>query len=278
MKNIVPFTVVIITQNSAELIKNAIKSVYFADEILVIDSGSTDDTVNIAKELGAKVINNTFLNYSQQKQFGIDTAKNDWIFILDSDERVSKELAKSILNALENEHYNAFKIQRKNYFLGKEVRADFWKNDHHIRLFNKNTFELLNQQIHEVIIPKHGGTEPVGELTGNLYHITHRSVSELSRKAYEYSLLDAEERIKRNPPTISGKNIVFSALEYFFELYIKGGGYKDGTEGLINSLILTYQQRILIRSLLWEMQQRPNLIKLNQNIDEKLSQNFYDEK
>lgn len=278
MKNTVPFTVVIITQNSVELIENAIKSAKFADEVLIIDSNSTDGTQDLAKKLEVKVINNTFENYAKQKQFGIDSAQNDWVFILDSDERISKQLAQSVLNALYNETYSAYMVDRKNFFLGKEVMAGFWQDDTHIRFFNRQKYKLLDQQIHETVIPKNSEESSVGNLEGELYHISHRSVEELSKKAYEYSILDAQERIKRNPSKITGKNIVFSALTYFFKIFIQGGGYKDGTQGLINSLILTYQQRILIRSLIWEMQQNPSLKTLNKNIDKKLSQNFYDGK
>jgi len=89
-------------------------------------------------------------------------------------------------------------------------------------------------------------------------------------------LLDAQERFTQNPPTITGWNIVSSAIKYFFRVYVTGGGYKDGTEGLLNALILTYQQRILIRSMLWEMQQKPSLESKYKSIDTELSKDRYE--
>ncbi len=254
-------SIVIITKNSQEQIGDAILSAKFADEVLVVDDYSKDKTVQTAKKLGAKVILNKFKNYSQQKQFAIKQAKNDWIFILDSDEIISKQLASSIYSAIKQNKFSAFKVKRKNYFLGKKVNADFWKKELTIRLFDRKKHKISNRIVHEKILANNNET---GFVSGYLLHISHQSIYELSKKAFIYSKPDAEERFKKNPPIITGKNIIFSAIKYFINIYFVGGSYKDGTEGIINSLFMTYQQVILIRSYIWEMQQNPSLKEKNQ--------------
>lgn len=272
MKNI-KLSIVLITLNSEDIITPALQSVAWADEIIVVDSGSTDKTVSIAKKANAKVFTHTFQNYGKQKQFAVSKASNDWVFILDDDERVSKTLAESIISTLEKPQKTAYYVQRKNYFLGKEVTAHYWDEDVIIRLFNKKMHKVSDQRIHEAVI---ANTSETGKLHGNLYHLSHRSIEELSKKAHEYAQLDASERFTQNPPKITGWNIISSAFKYFIELYITGGGYKDGTEGLLNALILTYQQRILIRAMIWEKQQMPSLEAMYQMIDGDLAKDRYE--
>lgn len=268
----VPLSVVIITHNEEAVLEPAIRSIAWANEIVVVDSGSTDTTTTIATDLGVKVYTNTFENYGKQKKFAVSKTKNNWVFILDADERVSKKLSTSIINTLQNPANSAYYVQRKNYFLGKEVKAEYWNNDRVVRLFDKTKHTISQQKIHEKVVSERSET---GTLDGVLHHLSHRSIDELSKKAYIYSKLDAEERLTQNPPTITGWNIVSSAFKYFFEIYILGGGYKDGTEGLLNALILTYQQRILIRSLIWEKQQNPSLESKYQSIEKKLANDRY---
>lgn len=262
-----------ITLNDESIIEAALQSAAWADEIVVVDSGSTDKTVDIAKKTSAKIFTHTFENYGKQKQFAVSKASNDWVFILDADERISKELAESVISTLENPEKSAYYIKRKNYFLGKEVTAEYWEDDVIIRLFNKKMHNVNDQRIHEAVI---ANTSETGQLDGYLYHLSHRSIKELSKKAHEYAQLDAEERLTQNPPTITGWNIFSSAVKYFIEVYVLGGGYKDGTEGLLNALILTYQQRILIRAHIWEKQQKPSLEAKYKKIDKELVQDRYE--
>ncbi|NQU88008.1 MAG: glycosyltransferase family 2 protein, partial [Mariniphaga sp.] len=131
-------TAIIPTLNEEQNIKEAIDSVSFADEVLVIDSFSTDGTVEIAKELKAKVIEYKFDNFSAQKNRAIEKASGKWILLLDADERISKELREEIITLLNsNVVHDAYWVFRKNSFLGKEVRFSGWQNDKVIRLFQK---------------------------------------------------------------------------------------------------------------------------------------------
>ncbi|NCS97991.1 MAG: glycosyltransferase family 2 protein [Candidatus Pacebacteria bacterium] len=273
MKKTVPLSVVVIAYNEEAVLEAALKSVAWADEIIVVDSGSTDSTLDIAKKFGAKTISHPFENYGSQKQFAVDQASHTWVFVLDADERVSAPLAESMLSTLKNPFKSAYRIQRKNYFLGREVTAQYWDNDTSVRLFDKTKHSFSKQRIHEKVVAKKSEVE---KIKGVLYHLSHRSIAELSKKAHTYALLDAQERFTQNPPTITGWNIVSSAIKYFFRVYVTGGGYKDGTEGLLNALILTYQQRILIRSMLWEMQQKPSLESKYKSIDTELSKDRYE--
>ncbi len=213
-------SITIITKNSEKTIKKAINSAKFADEIVVIDSGSTDSTVNICKEFGCKVIKKEWMGFGKQKQYAVDNCKNEWVFVLDSDEVITKELQNEIANTLKKPKYNGYKVARLNYFFGKAIKHCGLYPDYTIRLFNKKMGKFSDDKVHEKIIIN---TE-IGTLKNHMLHFAYDSIEEFISKQNRYSSLNAKtNKIKAilNPPWT------------FFRIFVLKSGFLDGWRGYI---------------------------------------------
>ena len=145
------FSVVIITKNEEKFIAAAIKSAIFADEVLILDSGSTDNTCNIAQELGARVEQQDWLGFGAQKNKVVELAKNDWVFILDADERFTDDLQLEVLETLKNPTVDGYLVARLNRFFGKDIKTCGLYPDYSIRLFNRNKGRFNDVAVHESV-------------------------------------------------------------------------------------------------------------------------------
>ena len=213
-------SIVIITLNNEKYIENAIKSASFADEVLVLDSGSTDNTCKIAKELGARVEYQKWLGFGKQKQKAVNLAKNRWIFVLDSDEVITKELQNEIKEVLKDPKYDAYEVPRLNYFFKKPIKHGGLYPDKTIRLFDKTKARFSEDEVHEKVIVN----EKIGELKSFMKHYAYESIEEFIKKQNRYSSLGAKKnRLKA----------VFNPLWTFFKMYILKLGFLDGWEGFI---------------------------------------------
>ncbi len=151
MKNKNKISVTIITGNEEDNIRECLESVKWADEIIVVDSESSDKTVEIAKEYTDKVFIHKWEGYASQKNYALNLATNDWILSIDADERVTPDLAEEMINSSLDQH-NGYKIRRENYFIGKKITGCGWGNDYQVRLFKKNRTKLSNRLVHEGFI------------------------------------------------------------------------------------------------------------------------------
>jgi len=220
-------TAIIPTLNEEKNIAEAMDQVSWADEILVIDSFSNDQTVEIAKKLGAKVIQRKFDNYSSQKNHAIEKAQNDWIFILDADERLSEDLKLEIIDKLHNTgKEKAFWIPRQNYFLGKKVKFSGWQNDKVIRLFNRKFARYNGKLVHEEIACK----AETGQLKSGLKHYTYKNYEEYVRKIEKYSLLKAQELYKKKIKPNLFYRWLKPAYRFLYH-YLINLGFLDGQAG-----------------------------------------------
>ena len=211
-----PLSVVIITKNEERFIKDAIKSAQFADEILVLDSGSTDDTCRIAKELGARIKNQDWLGFGPQKNKAVELAKNDWVFVLDSDERISPKLQDEILLTLINPQSDGYHAARLNNFFGKNIKTCGLYPDYSIRLFNRTKGRFNNVAVHESV--QINGK--VAKLKNHMIHLAYESVDEFIVKQKRYAALSHKK-----------KNLLkalFSPCWTFFRLYFLKLGFLDG--------------------------------------------------
>jgi len=216
-----PLSVVIITKNEERFIKDAIKSAQFADEILVLDSGSTDDTCRIAKELGARIKNQDWLGFGPQKNKAVELAKNDWVFVLDSDERISPKLQDEILLTLINPQSDGYHAPRLNNFFGKNIKTCGLYPDYSIRLFNRTKGRFNNVAVHESV--QINGK--VAKLKNHMIHLAYESVDEFIVKQKRYAALSHKK-----------KNLLkalFSPCWTFFRLYFLKLGFLDGWHGFI---------------------------------------------
>lgn len=227
-------SLVIITKNEEKNIEKCILSVPFADEVVVVDSGSTDKTEDICKRLNVRFIYNPWPGYGKQKQFAIDQAKNEWVLLLDADEYLSTTAQKEIASLLKNGlQQDAYRIPRKQIFMMKECH--YGKSvDYPVRLCNrkKGQFDLKN--IHESFIPQ--GT--IGQLREHMMHNSGVTVLDRCKKIFR----DLElELINNHNPDIRIKNIVLDPVRYFLSYYFKKQAFRDGIAGFIMTALFAIQ-------------------------------------
>lgn len=236
---------VIITKNEQEVIGDCIESLAWCDEIIVIDSKSTDETPTIAKEKGAKVFVNDFKDFSTQRTIGQETAAGEWILYIDADERLSDELKQEIINTIKSPKSEAYKIKRKNFYLGKA-----WPDDEHLeRLFLKSHLKGWTGLVHET--PIVDGT--IGILEGVLNHYTHRTLEAMLQKTIVWSSVEASLIYKSNHPPITWWRLLRVFATGFFRSYVSQKGYSVGTVGLIESMYQGFSLFITYARV-WELQ------------------------
>ncbi|MCL5795663.1 MAG: glycosyltransferase family 2 protein [Patescibacteria group bacterium] len=237
-------SVVVITKNAAKHLKRCLESAsQIADEIIVIDSGSSDNTLEIARKFSKKIINQNWLGYGKQKNIGIHLAKNNWILSLDADEILSQELIKNIQKA-DFDSYSGFKIPFKNFFAGQWVRYCGWYPDWHLRLFRKDKMKFNDKAVHEYIKP----SGKIGKLSGAVIHYSYDSDQHYFAKIDGYTTLDAQYLfLVKRPWTIFYQ--LGKPLKEFWQCYITQGGILGGYLGLKISLYNSYYRYLVAKKL-----------------------------
>lgn len=245
---------VIIAFNEEEKIADAIKSVAWADEILLIDSESTDRTREIANNLGAKVLTKKWQGFSKQKQFATDGAAYDWIFSLDADERVSEILANEILrlkDSPENELADAYKIPRLSFYMNRPIKHGGWYPDWQMRFFNRQKGIWKDVLIHESVLMQENAR--VEKLSGDILHYSVENVSHHHQMIGErYAPLAARQMYERGKRTSAAK-IFTAGFTTFFQNYILKLGFLDGLAGFCIARFAAHHS-FLKHLLLWEIQ------------------------
>jgi len=249
----VKISATIITFNEEAKIADAVASVNWADELLVVDSGSTDRTCEIAEGLGARVIRRDWPGFAAQKQFAVDEAANDVIFSLDADERVSDALREEILalKALEELPRGGYRVPRMSVYMGREIRHGGWYPDRQLRLFDRRKARWKDVVIHESV-EMATGEEP-GLLKGDIIHYSVEGPREHMRMIAErYAPLGARKMYEsgRRATLLS---IAFAGPGAFLKDYVFKAGFLDGVPGLCIAL-LAGQYTSLKHMLLYEMQ------------------------
>ena len=265
-------SVVIITHNEQDWIENCLRSVKpIADEIIVVDDGSTDRTTEICKSLGAKIFHHDWEGFSKQKNFALTKAHGDWIFFLDGDERISKELASEIKKIISNsEEIGTYSIPRQNIILGKKVRYGGWWPDYVVRLVNKKNIVGWTGNLHEQLKT---ATSP-NRLNGALYHLTHRGITWMLTKSIIYTKVEAKLRFEADHPKVVWWRLFRVMGSEFFDRLVLKSGWRDGMVGVIEAISQAFNM-FLIYVHLWEMQQGETMENKYKNIDKKLSQDGF---
>jgi glycosyltransferase involved in cell wall biosynthesis len=227
-----PLSVAIITLNAASQLEDCLKSARFADDIVVIDSGSTDGTQALAERLGARVIAQDWLGFGPQKQFAVTAAHHDWVLCLDADERVSSELQSSIKNELKSPSTAAFRFARCNRFLGRYLKHGEGYPDWSLRLFDRRQARWSADAVHEKVET----LSAVGELSGDLLHESAESLSSYLSKQNRYTTLAAEMALAAGKRA-SFPRIALSPIIRFIKFYFVRQGFRDGLPGLIHIAI-----------------------------------------
>lgn len=224
-------TAIIPTFNEKDNIVDAVKSCQFADEIIVVDSFSTDGTVDLVKDLPkVKVLIHEYVHSAAQKNWTIPQAEHEWIFLLDADERTTPELIEEIKRTIQNPQHSAYWIKRSNCFMDKKLNF-VWKSDAVIRLFRKDQCKYEDKHVHAEII----STGSIGRLErGEILHDTykHKGLEAFVTKNYRYSTWAAHDRVNKIKK-VTMYHLMVKPLFAFFKRYILNGGIFDGRQGFI---------------------------------------------
>ncbi len=237
---------IIIAGSEEKNIADCLESVRWADEIVVVNSESTDRTVEIAKRYTDKVFIRNWEGYASQKNYSLEKASNEWVLSLDADERVSSELLDE-LKSLDFSKADGFFIPRRNYFLNKVIRSCGWSPDYQLRLFRKSKTTLTSRRVHEGFFVD--GKRDY--LKGELIHYTHTSIVSTLQKINEYSTLEAEEKAGRI--RVTGPKIFFKPMWAFFQHFVIRRGFTDGVHGLMVSIIHAITKTQVYMKI-WEIQ------------------------
>jgi glycosyltransferase involved in cell wall biosynthesis len=225
----VPLSVVLITRNAAAQLADCLASVAFADEVVVVDSGSSDGTAEVAQRLGARVVQKEWLGFGRQKQFAVDQAAHDWVLCLDADERVSPELAASLVRALNSPSSGVYRMARRNRFLGRWLRHGEGYPDWSPRLFDRRQARWSDDAVHEKVLY---AITP-GTLGGDLLHESAEDLGRYLEKQNRYSTLAAQE-LHRAGRRAGVAQLALSPLVRFVKFYFLRLGCLDGLPGLVH--------------------------------------------
>ncbi len=219
----------LITRNAASVLDACLESLAFADEIVVVDSASSDGTVEIAQRRGARVVQKEWLGFGRQKQFAVEQAAHDWVLCLDSDERVSSPLAASIRAVLEAPASPVYRMARRNRFLGRWLAHGEGYPDWSPRLFNRLNARWSDDLVHEKVL---FAVTP-GVLRGDLLHDSSDDLAAYLERQNRYTTLAARQAFEQGRGA-GALHLVFSPLVRFFKFYVFRLGFLDGMPGLLH--------------------------------------------
>ena len=218
----------IITYNEERNIARALESLRCCDEIVVVDSGSTDRTVELATKLGARVLDMAWRGYAGQKNYASECCENDWVLSLDADEALSEALEAEIWQIKKNgPEFDAYTMPRLAQYLGRWILHSGWYPDRKIRLFHRQHAKWVGNFVHESVVVE----GRVGHLNANILHFTCSSLSEHLRTLDRYTTLAAEQLVSQKAE-IGWKELALDPAWTFFRTYFLQRGFLDGYEGL----------------------------------------------
>ncbi len=227
-----PLSAAIISRNAEAELDACLASIAFVDEVVVVDSGSTDGTIGLAARHGARVIQKEWLGFGPQKQFAVEAASHDWVLCVDADERVSAEMRDAILAELKSPRGFVYAVARRNRFLGRWLAHGEGYPDWSVRLFHRTHARWSSDPVHEKVIAE----SPVHRLAGDLLHDSAESLEKYLDKQNRYTSLQAEA-MHAAGRRASRLQLVFSPILRFVKFYLLRLGFLDGLPGLVHIAI-----------------------------------------
>ena len=228
-----PISAVYITKNAEKTLADSLKSLTACvDEIIIVDSGSTDQTKNIAKTFNARFISKDWEGFGKQKGFAVQEASHDWVLCIDADEELSPELVANINQLLENPQIFAYQFARSNFFMGRFLKHGEGYPDWSLRLFNRNYAHWSDDDVHEQVVTH----TQIGTIKGDLLHYSCDTLAEYLDKQNRYTSIQAEKMLAKGKKVSYSKMIV-SPVFRFFRFYLIKQGFLDGWPGLVHILI-----------------------------------------
>jgi glycosyltransferase involved in cell wall biosynthesis len=248
----IKLTAIVIAQNNASVIERCLDSLRFADEIVMVDGVSSDGTPELARRSGARVVTNAWPGFAAQKQFAIDQAKGEWVFLCDTDEEVPAELAAEVRETIaQTSAADGYRVQRRNQFLGDWMLVGPWTDDFDLRLFRKGRGRMTRSSVHEGVFVEGA----VGTLHSQLHHYTHPSVTESIERLNRYTTLEARDRVDRR--RIHLIDPLLPPMGVFVNYYFRKGCWRAGMRGfLLSAITAMYKSVLYIKTYLLQRSSR----------------------
>lgn len=261
---------VVITKNEENRIKTCLESIKWVDEIIVVDNGSNDRTLDIAKRYTDKIVKTDSQDFSSLRNLAMEKTVGEWVLLIDADERVTESLRTEITGLISSADYSAYAFSRRNIIFGAEKKyGPFWP-DWVIRLLRKSDFETWVGRVHEY--PKFKGK--LGYSKNSLLHLTHRNLDQIVLKSLEWSKIDAKLRLEADHPEMSGWRFLRIFATEIFNQGLARKGFFGGTIGIMDSLLQAFST-LMSYIRLWEMQQHKSLDEIYDELDQKLTENNF---
>ena len=234
---------VVLTRNEEHNIADCLGSLAWADQLLVLDSNSTDGTVELAQRAGANVQQRAFVNYADQRNAALDLVQADWVFFVDADERATPELASEVRTAIESSSIVGWWVPRRNLIWGKWIQHAGWYPDYQLRLLKRGSARYdVARPVHEVVLLD----GPEGWLKNPLIHHNYQTVGQFLRKQDAYATFEAhilrEKAVHPRP-----HSLILQPLREFWRRYVTLQGYKDGGHGLALCCLMAYYTHLAYR-------------------------------
>lgn len=247
-------SVIIIAKNEERDIEDALKSAIWADEVILLDGGSTDDTLKIAQRYPVRIVPQTKtdgLDYAAWHNQGLDQTGCAWIFYLDADERFTPGLVEEIKTMQADPAHSVWAVPRRNYLLGRELRHGGWYPDYQIRLFKKADLVKWEGKLHEH--PVYRGS--LGYAKQPIIHVQPETLEPMYQKSIKWSAVEADRLLAAGHPPVAWWRVTRMGGTTLFDRLIKKQGWRDGVEGWIESLYQAYHTAIVYLRL-WELQKQ----------------------
>ena len=231
----IPVSVIVITKNEEHNIDECLQSVSWAEEIVVVDTGSTDSTVERARNYTEKVFTHEWRGYGEAKNFALQQCNNEWVFWLDADERVTAELQEEVRHALASvgETVVAFRMPRLANFLGRWIYHGGWYPGKVVRLFRKSFVTFSDARVHEQLVLSKG---EIADIKAHLLHYTDPTLEHYLQKFNTYTTLAAEE-LRLRGKKFHLHTLLVNPIWVFLKMYIVKAGFRDGIQGFLLSVL-----------------------------------------
>jgi len=242
---------IVLAQNEERNIVDCLRTLSWADEVLVLDSGSEDATVALAQKMGARVETRPFDNFPRQRNAALELARGEWAFFVDADERATEELAGEVREAIAQEEADGFWVPRRNYIFGRLIRYAGWYPDYQLRLFRRHKgWYDESREVHELVVLD----GPQGHLENPLIHYNYEDIGQFIERQNRYTEMEAAY-LFRGGTRAKMRNFILQPCREFKRRYVTLQGYKDGRHGLLLSLLLAYYEGVKYLKL-WRLQRR----------------------
>jgi len=248
MSDRVPISVTVLTFNEEGRVRDCLESVKWADEIIVVDSLSTDGTLEIVKEYTDRIVQRPWPGYVEQKQFALEQATHEWLLNVDADERVSPELAQEIRNVVREDDpsFAGWTMPRKTFYLGRWITRGGWYPDRKLRLVRRTKARWEGVEPHDRVVVD----GPVGRLRGDLHHLTYRDMADHLKRINRFTTAAACEMDERGKRFVRA-HMLLNPIAKFLKMYLLRLGFLDGQAGFVIAVLSSYYV-FLKYAKLWE--------------------------